>query len=70
MQLVINPDGHSTGDLEYVGYGVDVARRGWLEKKDVFNNKFNELDSPYIFDMDEDTDEIVIDLDEPPAKSS
>ena len=31
------PDAHSTGDLAYYRYGVDVARRGWLEKGDVFN---------------------------------
>ena len=37
VQLVINPDAHSTSDLEYVPFGVSVARRGWLEKKDVFN---------------------------------
>lgn len=37
VTLVINPDAHGLGDLEYVRYGVDVARRGWLEKKDVFN---------------------------------
>jgi DNA polymerase (family 10) len=37
--LVINPDAHSTGDLAYFSYGVDVARRGWLEKADVFNTK-------------------------------
>ena len=39
VQLVINPDAHSTGDLAYYRYGVDVARRGWLEKKDVFNTQ-------------------------------
>jgi DNA polymerase (family 10) len=37
VKLVINPDAHSTADLAYYRYGVDVARRGWLEKKDVFN---------------------------------
>jgi DNA polymerase (family X) len=37
VKLVINPDAHSTGDLAYYRYGVDVARRGWLEKTDVFN---------------------------------
>jgi DNA polymerase (family 10) len=37
VKLVINPDAHSTGDIAYYTYGVDVARRGWLEKKDVFN---------------------------------
>jgi DNA polymerase (family 10) len=37
VRLVINPDAHSTDELEYTSYGVDVARRGWLEKADVFN---------------------------------
>ena len=37
--LVINPDAHSTGELGLFSYGVDVARRGWLEKKDVFNTR-------------------------------
>jgi DNA polymerase (family X) len=39
VQMVINPDAHSTGDVAYYSYGVDVARRGWLEAKDVFNTK-------------------------------
>src|SRR5262249_49688626 len=39
VQLVINPDAHSTSDLSYLQYGVDVARRGWLEKDNVFNTK-------------------------------
>jgi len=37
--LVLNPDAHSTGELAYYAYGVDVARRGWLEKGDVFNTQ-------------------------------
>jgi DNA polymerase (family 10) len=37
VTLVINPDAHSTGDIDLMGYGIDVARRGWLEKGDVFN---------------------------------
>ena len=28
-----------THDIGYVSYGVNVARRGWLEKEDVFNTK-------------------------------
>jgi DNA polymerase (family 10) len=39
VQLVINPDAHSVRDLAYVRFGIDVARRGWLEKKDVFNTQ-------------------------------
>src|SRR5262249_6497174 len=37
VKLVINPDAHSTGEIALYRYGVDVARRGWLEKGDVFN---------------------------------
>jgi DNA polymerase (family 10) len=39
VKIVINPDAHSTGELELFTYGVDVARRGWLEKGDVFNTQ-------------------------------
>src|SRR5262245_8058724 len=39
ISLVINPDAHDTGELELYRYGVDVARRGWLEPKDVFNSR-------------------------------
>ena len=39
IPLVINPDAHDTGELEFYRYGVDVARRGWLEAKDVFNTR-------------------------------
>jgi DNA polymerase (family 10) len=38
-KLVINPDAHSMGEIGYIGFGVDVARRGWLEKTDVFNTQ-------------------------------
>jgi DNA polymerase (family 10) len=37
VQLVINPDAHATTEIGLYRYGVDVARRGWLTKKDVFN---------------------------------
>jgi DNA polymerase (family 10) len=37
IKLVINPDAHSTEELELYTYGVEVARRGWLEKGDLFN---------------------------------
>jgi DNA polymerase (family 10) len=39
VKLVINPDAHSTGGLANFRFGVDVARRGWLEKGDVFNTR-------------------------------
>ena len=39
IPLVINPDAHSTGELALFRFGVDVARRGWLTKDDVFNTR-------------------------------
>lgn len=37
--IVINPDAHNTDEVAYVRYGVGVARKGWLEKKDVLNTR-------------------------------
>jgi len=39
VPVVISTDAHSTNNLEYMRYGVDQARRGWLEKDDVLNTK-------------------------------
>lgn len=39
IPIVINPDAHSTGELAYFQYGVNVARRGWLTKEDIFNSQ-------------------------------
>jgi DNA polymerase (family X) len=38
VKVVISTDSHSTGNLTYIRYGVTMARRGWLEKKDVINS--------------------------------
>jgi hypothetical protein len=37
-------------------------------KQDIFNGKFDEDLSPYVFDIDAHTTEIVIDLDKPPPQ--
>lgn len=37
LKCCINPDAHRTTELEYVRGGVHIARKGWLEKSDVFN---------------------------------
>jgi DNA polymerase (family 10) len=37
VPVVISTDSHNTGNLSFVRYGVAMARRGWLEKKDVIN---------------------------------
>jgi DNA polymerase (family 10) len=39
IPIVINPDAHSTGELALYKFGVNVARRGWLTKDDVFNTR-------------------------------
>jgi DNA polymerase (family 10) len=35
--LAINTDAHATKQVEHIAFGVNVARRGWLEKEDVIN---------------------------------
>jgi len=37
VKVVISTDSHNTANLSNIGYGVTMARRGWLEKKDVMN---------------------------------
>lgn len=37
--ICINPDAHSTGEISDVQYGVGVARKGWLGKKDILNTR-------------------------------
>jgi DNA polymerase (family 10) len=37
VPLVISTDTHVTNQYDFMAYGVSVARRGWVEKKDVLN---------------------------------
>ncbi len=37
IKISINPDAHNIHGLRAVVYGVGIARKGWLEKKDVVN---------------------------------
>ncbi len=37
--IPINPDAHHVEGLRDVFYGVGIARKGWLEKKDVLNTR-------------------------------
>ncbi|MDX1586027.1 MAG: DNA polymerase/3'-5' exonuclease PolX [Balneolaceae bacterium] len=39
LKVAISTDAHSTGELDYLKYGVYQARRGWLEKEDVINTR-------------------------------
>ena len=46
-KFIINTDAHKTKDLDNMGIGISVARKGWLEKDDVVNtlelSEFKEL---------------------------
>lgn len=37
VKIVISTDAHSTRGLAMMRYGVQMSRRGWIEKKDVIN---------------------------------
>ncbi len=35
----INPDAHSTRNLQFLRFGAEVARKGWLRREDVVNTR-------------------------------
>jgi DNA polymerase (family 10) len=37
VKCAINPDAHRTSQLEYLWFGVRLARKGWLTRNDVIN---------------------------------
>ncbi|MGM0651854.1 MAG: DNA polymerase/3'-5' exonuclease PolX [Bacillota bacterium] len=39
LQVSINPDAHRMESFDDTGHGVAIARKGWLEKADVFNTR-------------------------------
>ncbi len=39
LQVSINPDAHRLESFRDISLGVAIARKGWLEKKDVFNTR-------------------------------
>jgi DNA polymerase (family X) len=39
VKVVISSDAHSTRDFELLDYGINQARRGWIEKEDVLNTR-------------------------------
>lgn len=39
VKIAISSDSHQIGNLGLIRYGVDQARRGWLEAKDVVNTR-------------------------------
>ncbi len=44
VPLVISTDAHIINQMDYINYGISIARRGWLEKVNVLNTlKVNDL---------------------------
>lgn len=44
IKLAISTDSHSTNGYDYISYGIDQAKRGWIEADDVINTRnINEL---------------------------
>lgn len=39
LKVAISVDAHATTDLEFLRFGIDQARRGWLEADDVLNTR-------------------------------
>src|SRR3954449_4384059 len=39
LKLVIDSDGHEIGALDFVEFGIGLARRAWLSKDDVLNTR-------------------------------
>ena len=39
LKLAVSTDAHTLNHLNNMRYGVDLARRGWLEKEDVINTR-------------------------------
>lgn len=37
VTIEIGPDAHSPGELSFVDFGMQIARKGWLEKRNVLN---------------------------------
>ena len=44
LKVAISTDAHATVELDFMRFGIDQARRGWLEPDDVLNTRpLNEL---------------------------
>ncbi len=39
INLIISTDAHSTEHLDYMRFGVGVARRGWCEARHILNTR-------------------------------
>lgn len=37
VKIAINPDAHNTATLHHIDFGINIARKGWLERADCIN---------------------------------
>jgi DNA polymerase (family 10) len=37
VRCAINPDAHHTSQLQFLHFGVGLARKGWMTREDVVN---------------------------------
>lgn len=42
VKIFINPDAHKIEDIDNYKYGINIARKGWLEKEDIVNTMTKE----------------------------
>jgi DNA polymerase (family X) len=49
IPISINPDAHEVNGFSDTAFGVAIARKGWLEKKDVFNTLSRAEVEAYLF---------------------
>ncbi len=47
VKIAINPDAHSIGEIDLINSGLAIARKGWLESKNVFNTLEKDLVEDY-----------------------
>ena len=39
LKVVVSTDAHAAAEFDFMRFGIDQARRGWLEKGDVLNTR-------------------------------
>ncbi|MEX1026657.1 MAG: DNA polymerase III, partial [Candidatus Paceibacterota bacterium] len=39
VKIAISADAHTKTDLQFLRFGIDQARRGWMEAEDVLNTR-------------------------------
>ncbi|MHB1252713.1 MAG: DNA polymerase/3'-5' exonuclease PolX [Candidatus Humimicrobiaceae bacterium] len=51
VKIFINPDAHKLEDIDNYIYGVNTARKGWLEKEDILNSLREDAMDAFLKDL-------------------